>query len=212
MTIHGNPSFDLYASNATLPLTVRSILPLGFHDIFEARNFSDNEFSNIFRFHRRTENPEFVHYHHPFPDPLSLQAICHSHLYGLQQWHRAFQQATLNPSGGRDEKQSIALFQLEIQHLLATNTLHTLFTTLEMIYDNILADFERILSLAESLILSTKNEFYIFAFDTVSLLPLFCLALKYLDLGLRRKAIDLLKQAPSREGMWERESIIELAE
>ncbi|OCL06271.1 hypothetical protein AOQ84DRAFT_256279, partial [Glonium stellatum] len=214
VTVHGNSSFDHNSSNAILLSMVPNGLPIAFRDMFEARYSLDSELAIIFRFHRQTENPTFIQYrltHHPFPDPLSLEAICQSHLNNLQKWQTAFQRMKAASSEDRDEKQSIALAQLEIQYLLVANTLQTLFTS-QMIYDNFHADFERMLSLAERLVLTTKEKFYIFAFDTGALAPLFYLVLKCPNLELRRKAIDLLKQAPSREGMWKRESVLEVAE
>lgn len=215
VTVHGMSSFDPNASNSPTPLTVLSDIPPAFRDALEARNSLDNELAGIFRFHRQTESPAFVQYqlaHHPFPDPLSLRAICQSHLHNLQKWQTAFLQTNIHSTADKGEKQSIALVQLQIQYLLVVNTLQTLFTTSQMIYDDFHADFERMLSLAESLVLRTKRKFFVFAFDTGALAPLFYLILKCRDLGLRRKAIDLLKQAPPREGMWQRESVIDIAE
>jgi Fungal specific transcription factor domain len=214
-TIHGSSTFGPSARETTILPTTSSVLPQVFRDIFEARRFLDIELSRIFLFHRKTESPAFVQdrlTRHPFPDPLSLQAICQSHLQNLQQWYAAFYQMDTFPAAPSDEKQQVALAQLQIQYLFVANTLQTLFTASQMIYDRFYTDFERILSLAETLILSNHKKFYIYAFDMGVLTPLLYLILKCGDLGLRSKAIELLKRAPPREGMWERESVIEIAE
>jgi hypothetical protein len=81
-----------------------------------------------------------------------------------------------------------------------------------MIYDEYQSDFERMISLAESLVQKTKEKAFVYSFDTGVIVVLLYVVLKCRDIELRTKAVDLLKQAPVREGMWKRESVLELAE
>lgn len=213
VTVHGNSAFDPNTSDMRLlALTTSST---GHQNLLEARYAIDNELAKIFAFHRSMENPEFrLHRiaNHPYPDPLSLQVICQKHLHNIEHLFAAVQQAELTSPASGDEKQLAALAQLELQYLVVRNTLQTLFASSQMIYDMFFSDFERMISLADVLVGRMKQAFYVFSFDTGILAALLYVALKCRDLGLRRRVLALLQRAPPREGMWDRDSIIEFAE
>jgi hypothetical protein len=214
VTVHGHSTFDHNSNSVLTSLTLQNVYPAAFRDLLEARDHLDNELTNIFRFHRQIEDHEFVQariHHHPYPSPLSLEKTRESLLRSLQHWQAVFQRTFNGPCEGGDKRQKIAMAQLEAQSLLAANSLQTLFTTSQMIYDKFWPDFQRMLSLAESLVQSTKKKHFIYSFDTGVIVVLLYLVLKCRDIEIRRKAIYLLKQAPVREGMWERESVLEFA-
>lgn len=214
VTIHGHSTFDHSPNSALTSSTLQNVHPVAFRDLLEARGHLDNELTNIFRFHRQIEDPEFVQFrihHHPYPSPLSLEKTRESLLHSLQHWQGVFQRMFTGPCEAGDKRQIIAMAQLEVQSLLAVNSLQTLFTTSQMIYDEFWPDLKRMLSLAESLVQSTKKKYFVYSFDTGVIVVLLYLVLKCRDIKIRSKAIDLLKQAPVREGMWERESVLEFA-
>ena len=87
-TTHGSPTSDYNSNPPNKDLKCSSLMPSTFSNIFEARKYLDDEHDSIFQFHRRTQNPDYVTstmQNHPYPDPLSLEAIRQYHLHSLQQ-------------------------------------------------------------------------------------------------------------------------------
>jgi hypothetical protein len=215
VTVHGHSTLDQNSNNTLTFLDDQNVPPPAFKDLLEARVHLDNQLANVFRFHRQIEDPEFVQYQnsrHAYPSLLSIGRTRESLLCSLQQWQAVIQQTFTGLRKAEDKMQINALAQLEIQSLLAINSLQTLFTTSQMVYDEYQLDFERMLSLAETLVQSTKDKPFVYSFDTGVIVVLLYIVLKCRDVGIRTKAVDLLKQAPVREGMWKRESVLELAE
>jgi hypothetical protein len=82
-----------------------------------------------------------------------------------------------------------------------------------MFFDDMNKQFERIISLSESLVLSSKSTSpKLLSFDEGVIPPLMIIAQKCPDIRLRRKAIAVLKQAPEQEGMWRRDNVIKFCE
>jgi hypothetical protein len=215
VTIHGHSSFSRNPNNNPTPLAIQIVHSLGFRNLLEARDYLDNELANVFRFHRQTEDPEFVQYqitHHPYPSPLSLGKVREALLRSLQHWQAICQRTFTSSYEAEDKRELIALAQLEARSLLAVNSLQTLFTTSQMIYDAFRPDFARMLSLATRLIQSAPQKLFVYSFDTGVIAVLLYLVLKCRDTGIRRGAIELLRQAPVHEGMWEREGVLKFAE
>jgi hypothetical protein len=161
------------------------------------------------------ERPGFVEKclkEHPHPDKLSLEAMCQAHIDGLQAWEAAFLEIdqTLTNISPKDK---LCLFELELQYLITTNTLATLFATTPMVYDSYNRDFARMVHLSRQLIHSPlQKRLLALPFDTGVLAPLFYVLLKCRDLHIRREATALLQECPEREGMWDRSAIMELTE
>jgi hypothetical protein len=213
---HGSPTSD-FNSNPTRKDTITvNAVPRAYSSILEARNSLDEERDSIFQFIRQMYNPDFVRStweNHPFPDPLSLEAIRQSHVRNLEKWHSAYQNIPSLSHRPPDTKQSAGRHLLEIQYISTTIILETLLEASEMANDRLKPLFERMISLAERLIHNTPGKGALkLSLDTGVISPLFQTALKCRFPRLRRRAISLLKLAPEREGMWHRASIVEMAE
>ncbi|PMD49467.1 uncharacterized protein K444DRAFT_671072 [Hyaloscypha bicolor E] len=111
----------------------------------------------------------------------------------------------------KDAFQIWAVAYLELYHLLLRIMFKTLLFGSEMAFDEYTTDFEKLIAYAEIAISkpSVDNQPTL-SFDLNIILPLFFLALKCRVLPLRRQAGSLLRQAPDREGMWRRESVIKV--
>jgi hypothetical protein len=105
-----------------------------------------------------------------------------------------------------------ALAQMELQCLLAADSLATATTASQMIYDERQHEYERILLLVEIIMKNSKAKVHVFSFDMGVLTALFYLVLKCRDSDLRSRAINLMRKAPPREGLWKRQSVIEFSE
>jgi hypothetical protein len=214
--LHGSPTSNFNSSTSEKHLKVLNIVPCAFSSILEARNCLDAELDSIYRFMRRMYKPEFVSAtikNHPFPDPLSLEAIVHHHLQNLCLWQTAFQNSPSVSSQPPDAKHAAGIDLLQIQHASVSIMLKTLLEVSEMVFDQLTSKFERILTLAERLIQNTRSRgILVLSFDIGVLAPLFLVALKCREPIIRRKAIALLKRAPEREGIWYRDSVVEFAE
>ncbi len=212
--IHGHRSYN-YNAASMLPLSVKPKANLTtIKDVSEAHAHLRTHITNIFAFHRQTEDPRFVQdrrANHPFPDPLSIEATCQKYARSLQEWQATARQFSCNSFHVSTAREAIALAHLELQCLFAADSVATVLTTSQMIYDEHQNEYERILSLVEIFIQRTRNRIHVFSFDTGVLLPLFYLVLKCRDLNLRMRAIEFMRQAPSQEGLWKRQSIIDFA-
>ncbi|KAK7416878.1 37S ribosomal protein S22 [Neonectria punicea] len=103
----------------------------------------------------------------------------------------------------------LAFIRLEMNHLMAVILMKNLFSETEMSYDEYNADFIRLLSLSESLLNNLVRDLSlpVLSLDSGVIPSLFYIALKCRDPKTRRKALQLLKFAPDREGMWYRDTM-----
>jgi hypothetical protein len=90
--------------------------------------------------------------------------------------------------------------------------LETLFNRLQMIYEQYDKVFEEFLSLAEQVVHGPQLVKLMIFYDAGVTGPLFLVAHKCRNLGLRRKALYLIRLAPLREGMWNRQHVVEFVE
>ena len=163
----------------------------------------------------QTEAPGFIQdqrVNHPFPDQLSTEATCEAYRLTLQQWQATAQRSLTGSFDASTARETIALVHLELQWLFAADSLETVFCDSQMIYDEHQQQYECIVMLVELFIQRTRGKMHVFSFDSGVLLPLFYLVLKCRDFKLRTRAIDLMLQAPSQEGLWKRQSIVAFAE
>ncbi|KAK4541862.1 hypothetical protein LTR36_007394 [Oleoguttula mirabilis] len=108
--------------------------------------------------------------------------------------------------------QVAATASLELQYIFIHIFLEGVMETSETLYDTHTALFERILLLAERLILIGQSEGYFrLSLDSGIIVPLFLVAMKCRDVGLRGRAIMLLRNAPEQEGMWHRDNVLAVA-
>jgi hypothetical protein len=211
--IHGSPTSD-FTTSSTMPLFTRAPIPRVFSDMFEARNWFDNEMNSTFGHLRQlrdghpnqiaTENSSLF-------DLATLNAIRQSYLHRLQQWEAATTRMSMK-THPQDQAQTSGTLYLQLYYTLVVVLLKTLFIRSEMIFDEYTADFERILSLTDRFLNDPRiTTTPLLSFDMGVIPPLLFLLLKCRVLSLRRRALDLLKLAPEQEGIWRRESVIRTA-
>ena len=214
--LHGSPMSDFNSEVSDGHLNLGADAPHAFNSIFEARDSLDANLDLIFRFLRRMYTPEFVASTmkcHPFPDPKSLECTVQSHLDNIQRWQTEFRRSSILFLDSTDRKQSAGVMLLELQCSCITIILKTLLESSEMVFDQYKPVFEHMVSLAESLIHNSQcSGPQALSFDFGVILPLFLVALKCRYLGIRKRAIALLKQAPEREGISHRDSCVAFAE
>lgn len=81
----------------------------------------------------------------------------------------------------------------------------------ETVHDQYTGQYEEVVELAGDLIGDTGKAPLVFTFEMGLIPPLYWTALKCRDVRIRTKALDLLKEAPVREGLWNREEAIRVA-
>jgi hypothetical protein len=128
--------------------------------------------------------------------------MCQVQLDGLRQWQIRYYNVERMVPNSMDNKIHETLFEMELQYLIATNMLATLFDTTPMIFDSYNADFARMVYLVRQ-IMDGRRRKYLFALplDYGMLPPLFYMCLKCRDMGIRREAKTLLYECHEREGM-----------
>ena len=215
-TLHGSATSDFDPTEIVIISEEPSAGRLRITDIRGARSSLDEQLNKVFRFHRTIERPGFVERclrDHPYPDELSLETMCQAHLDGLRAWETAFHDMEQSLNEALSQKDKLCLAELELQYLITTNTLATLFATTPMVYDSYNTQFARMVHLSRRLVQSKlQKRLLALPFDTGVLAPLFYVLLKCRDLRIRREAIELLHECPEREGMWDRAAILELTE
>lgn len=225
-TVHGSPTSDFCASFSTASSPHSSLvetitIPPTFTSIDQACNTLNTLLSSIFHFVRNCHDDTFIE----ATGPLELQARCTSYLHSLSLWQAAQQKSPAHTFKSLpDTRQTAAVALLNLQHSCVTILLETLFTPSQMIYDAYDDSFTQMLYLADKLLLhqhhcSTSSSTSVPAsprkiifFDMGVIAPLFFVILKCRTLTLRRRALNLLRRSPRREGMWHRRSVVRYAE
>ncbi|KAI1629212.1 hypothetical protein EDD37DRAFT_604112 [Exophiala viscosa] len=214
--LHGSPTSDFNSEVYNGHISSGPDVPHTFASIFEARDSLDANLDLIFRFLRRMYSADFVALtmkHHPSPDPKSLECTVQYHLNNLSKWQTEFQRCSSLFVDSSDKRQSAGVMILELQCASVTIILKTLLESSEMVFDQYKSVFERMVSLAECLIHNSEcSGPQALSFDFGVILPLFLVTLKCRYLGIRKRAIALLKQAPDREGISHRDSCVAFAE
>jgi hypothetical protein len=107
----------------------------------------------------------------------------------------------------------VQLYHTWIVILLRTASTRIKSADLDTVFDGYTSEFEEMLNFAEAII---KDHYAtmtpLVSFDMGVVPPINFVALKCRVLRLRRKAIDILKQAPKQEGLWRRETVVRYAE
>jgi hypothetical protein len=129
----------------------------------------------------------------------------------IQWWHLATMTMAAGISTSKETVHPSAMEYLELYYILLEIILKTLFSGSEMVFDQYMFEFERLIALVESVMNNQgADNAYIMSFDMNIIPPLFFVALKCRVLPLRQQAVALLKRAPEREGIWRRDSIIKV--
>ncbi|KAH6722209.1 hypothetical protein BKA61DRAFT_468034 [Leptodontidium sp. MPI-SDFR-AT-0119] len=114
-----------------------------------------------------------------------------------------------NQGQGRDERdrgEEYFLASVSRMHIqILCIGLITICMDNESQFDNYLDDFQDVVDLAEYAlsVQNAKSKTPKFTFDSLVVIPLYMVAFKCRDPGIRRKAVRLLLENPRREGVWD---------
>ncbi|CAG9949456.1 unnamed protein product [Clonostachys rosea f. rosea IK726] len=210
-TLHGCPSSDF--NSAPMPCPSEAILsprPHGFLTLAEARYFLDSKLLYIFQFIREKEAFEASRGIGAtgYPEWSYLVARRDTHVAELMRWRVAFRSSSLFRTS--NTVNSVGVLLLRLNFKVALMALTGLFFYSEMQYDEYNAEFQQLLTLVERILQSgpSKGNCLVLSLDTGIIPSLFFIILKCRERTIRRKAMEALKSAPEREGMWHRDSII----
>jgi len=201
-----------YNQVAEIPTITQDVLPpvpYTFSSIFESRSFLDDELNSVMSSIRILRDKD----HYASIEKLAIDSFRKSHLERVRQWHLATMRMARSHTPKGDSLQTWAISYLELYHLLLRILLRTLLSGSEMAFDEYNSDFERMIAYAEATLNRPVAESQpVLSFDVNIIPPLFFLTLKCRVLRLRRRAVALLRRAPEREGLWQRDSVIKVCE
>jgi cholestenol delta-isomerase len=125
----------------------------------------------------------------------------------LRQWCTIYDALLLRSLATMSSKELRASTLLKIYHMSVTILLTVCHNSNETAYDLCMKEFEKILKLSESLLAAhradTSIDYNTFSYEMGVISALSFTARKCRHPVTRRKALDLLKQAPPREGPWD---------
>ncbi|KAF8855211.1 hypothetical protein BDZ45DRAFT_626676 [Acephala macrosclerotiorum] len=206
--VHGSQGSD-FTTSSTRELEILEPVPLSFTDVFQSRNILDKELNAIFGYMRTLREMNY----YSSVDIQEFTTIQAGHLDRLQQWQAATKTLVFDLEAKQDRSQTSAILYLQLYYTLVNIILKTMFAGSEMAFDAYTTEFETMLTICASLLSDPRSTApAVLSFDMGIIPPIFHLCLKCRVLCLRRRAIALLKQAPEREGMWHRDSIIKYCE
>jgi hypothetical protein len=218
--IHGYPNTDVSSSALTLPtLQFSAELPTSLSNIADATAALENILGSMFQLVRQIQNTTGFDIDSSHPEAMSTaarDAVAQDYLFRLSMWFIAFEEllSQLKRDKKSDKKQDIMAAVLRLHYLAVSVSLKTLPSDNEMLFDFYTPDFSQIVDLATMLVdelNKEKGHFPMLSMDMGIIGPLFVVAWKCRDAGVRRRAMELLKRAPVREGIWSRESTLKFA-
>ncbi|KAI0096814.1 hypothetical protein F4776DRAFT_556237 [Hypoxylon sp. NC0597] len=210
-TIHGCPSSNFNSSPMKCPSeALIHPHPPSFFTLAEARHSLDSKVVYIFQLVREKQTFEASRGFQTITCPEWPWFVARRDAYitDLMRWSAAFQQSPLLTAG--NDANTVRTLLLQLNFEVAMMVLRALFFDSEMQYDEYNAEFERILTLVERILQSgsSKGQHPVLSLDT-SVIPSLCyVILKCRERTIRHKAMEVLKSAPEREGMWHRDSMI----
>ena len=148
----------------------------------------------------------------PDPEVQSLRQDLLSQQIALERWHTHLKTLPEHQQDGSTPNNVAAIYLLELRYSIQKIIQCNLLSSSEMSYDDSRDDFERVLLLAENFLDTIESSGHFpFSLESGLIPALFCTALKCGNSALRSKALALLKRCPYREGLWHRDSIIQVA-
>jgi hypothetical protein len=133
-----------------------------------------------------------------------------------EQWHQAhrwlpvFNQFLNKSSSKLNAKELRAALMLKLHHAISIVLLAATLFDYETEFDDYVAEFEKVTSLADSLVKllsgnSQPSRTPAYSFDSGIVPPLYFTACRCRHPMVRRKALNILEAAPRREGIWDSE-------
>ncbi len=208
--LHGSPTSSFNSNKAERQPVPRNILPAKFTSLFHARSCLDTITDSQYLFHRRLFDPklspcEVFHVASATEQHLLASARL-QHLQRLQEWQTVLENtSSLCLSAADDTKATAGVLLLQLHHTAAYIMIKPVFEDSEMAFDDLIAHFEHLVSLAGRLICESALNWTngkAISLDIGVIMPLFLVTLKCRHPAIRRQAISLLKKAPEREGIW----------
>jgi hypothetical protein len=207
-TLHGSITEDIDYTAVVGCTPASGVIELS--SLEEARCVIDGKINSILSFHRRirgTGAAQSCQTFNLFPDPSSLECEYRTHINGLEEWNKAFENLKSSLAVSlltRDTLQ--ALYQLELCYLRISNLLKTLFTTTPMIFDKYNGEYARMVYLSRRIlhgqILRRSNTLLVLPFDVSVQGALFYVVSRCRHLPTRQEALKLLHLCPDYEGIW----------
>lgn len=188
-------------------------MPESFADLKEATRFLVRDLNWVLNLDRSNDYYLAFRASEPLKKEIQATAFTYSSILAsrLRQWSTKYDTllALLLPS--MSSKDLRASTMLKIFHITGTVLLTVCHNSNETAYDLCIAEFDKILKLAESLIAAQCQdsvEYTPFPCEMGLICALAVTARKCRHPVKRRKALTLLKQAPAREGPWDRKEIL----
>ena len=152
------------------------------------------------------------------PEDCALKAMARVWVHeGLSSWKKQFCTFLDEHQNSLPRRELRAAVVLQIRSLAVNIAFRSCFVSSEMYFDGQQADFERLIALAHTVIDpdQTKRFGYDclpdYSWGAAVIWPLYYTTLKCRSSATRYQALNLLKQGPMKEGMWERELAVQVA-
>lgn len=185
-----------------------STIPRSFTNIFQSRNFLDNEYNCIFDFFRSIRDID----HENEAEVMAMQERKDYHINRLESWHAANKKMAAESVPPQSHPYSSGLLYLDLYFTVLSIILKTMCAPSEMAFDDYLLEFQHIYNTSEVLIQTTIAGAPVLSLDMCVIPPLCMIVCKCRFLSLRLKALKLLESTPDREGMWDRVTILKLCQ
>lgn len=206
--------FDYYAATGYSP----NLTSLKFATLREARCDIDGKISSALYFLRRIGSAGLARLDHEcsaFPYESCLKCMHQAHIRDFSQWKASFESLRNRldfDSMTANQLQSI--HQLELCHLLMSNTFDILFAATPMIFDKFNHVYARMLYLSRQILRNqisrrTTSQFML-PIDNSVQGGLLNVIFRCRHLPIRSEAVQLLQQCPENDGIWQRTSLVAL--
>jgi hypothetical protein len=190
---------------------VRSALQIGesnFTTLTDARTRLIEVMDPSLRFIRTVASKNINHTVVPEDYTQQFQLQCE-----LQHWHNQLEDLLSKLKESEQTRFENSINLIRIQHRVVFIWLSVCLTIGECAVDIHTADFIQIVDLSEKLTQEVDpSRPQSFSFEMQIIAPLYYTAVKCRVPSLRRRALDLLRLAPNREGLWSKQISIRLAE
>ncbi|PVH75222.1 hypothetical protein DL98DRAFT_602241 [Cadophora sp. DSE1049] len=183
-----------------------SSIPASFINIFQSRNYLDNEYNCVFDFFRSIREID----HGNEADTKAMQEKKDHHLDRLRSWDAANRKMAAESVPSEGHPYSSGVLYLDLYFTVISVILKTICAPSEMVFDEYLAEFKHIYTTSEILVQNAIAGTPMLSLDMCVIPPLCMLVCKCRFLPLRLKALKLLESTPDREGMWDRVTILKL--
>lgn len=211
-TLHGCPQSDFNMAPLDCPTEVNiNAMTPQFETAETFRHSLDRKLVQVFQFVRKKQNFERSRGSEAAvvsSEWSHLIAERDMHLVDLEQWHAAFEESLISALSNKKNVPGVLLIGLN--HAMAVLMMKNLFFETEMLYDYCIDDFSHLLGLAENILQQSppRGSSPTLSLDMGVIPVLFYVVMKCRNVELRHKAMELLRCAPDREGIWHRDTII----